>query len=102
MRGGFRFPQSLKDARVLLKDARVLRVTAAAVAVLTLGLTIYAISLFRGLPDDEAIRHIGEMDQATTVFDDQAQLAFTLFREQRIDATLSEMSPHLARAIVAV
>src|SRR5262249_39174448 len=85
-----------------LKTRRALQAAAVGAAVVAVAATVYVVSLFHGLPDDEAIRRIGEMDQATTVFDDRDQLAFTLFREQRIDATLSEMSPHLARAVVAV
>ena len=41
------------------------------------------------------MRRIGEMDQATAVFDDKDQLAFTIFKEQRIEVPLSEISPNL-------
>jgi penicillin-binding protein 1A len=53
-------------------------------------------------PDAEAIKRIGEMDQATRVFDRSDRLAFTIFKEQRIEVPLREMSPHLVKAIVAV
>src|SRR5215510_14899330 len=40
------------------------------------------VTLSRGLPDQEAIRHIGQMNQATAVFDRTDRLAFTIFQEQ--------------------
>src|SRR4051812_34452789 len=46
-----------------------------------------------GLPDQEAMRRIGEMDQATAVYDDTDALAFTIFKEQRIDVPLEQISP---------
>ena len=51
-------------------------------------------SLRHGLPDGDAMRRIGEMDQATAVFDDKDRLAFTIFKEQRIDVPLSAVSPN--------
>ena len=48
----------------------------------------FAADLRRGLPDQAAMRRIGEMDQATAVFDATDQLAFTIFKEQRIEVPL--------------
>jgi penicillin-binding protein 1A len=59
-------------------------------------------SLVRGLPDKEALQRIGEMDQATTVFDRDDRLAFTIFKEQRMEIPLSGMSPLLVKAILAI
>ena len=42
------------------------------------------------------------MDQATTVYDRADQIAFTIFKEQRIDVPIGGVSPHLIRAIVAI
>src|SRR5262245_66535511 len=42
-------------------------------------------SLRHGLPDDAAMRKIGDMDQATAVFDASDRLAFTIYKEQRIE-----------------
>ena len=39
-------------------------------------------------PTRRAMRRIGEMDQATAVFDENDRLAFTIFKEQRIDVPL--------------
>ena len=55
-----------------------------------------------GLPDQAAMRRIGEMDQATAVFDDTDRLAFTIFKEQRIEVPLSEVSPNLTKAITSI
>jgi 1A family penicillin-binding protein len=58
--------------------------------------------LREGLPDRGAIERMGVMDQATSVFDDKDQLAFTVFKEQRIDVPLSDISPNLVRALLAI
>ena len=42
------------------------------------------------------------MDQATVVYDRDDTLAFTIFKEQRIEVGLGQMSPHLIDAIVAI
>jgi 1A family penicillin-binding protein len=62
----------------------------------------YLVGLQRGLPDQDAIGRIGEMDQATTVYDDQDRLVFTIFKQRRIDTELSRVSPHLIRAVLAI
>ena len=88
--------------------ARHPRVVAATVfafslaATLSLGSGIWFLtSLQRSLPDEAAIGRIGEMDQATVVYDREDTLAFTIFKEQRIEVGLAQMSPHLINAIVA-
>ena len=55
-----------------------------------------------GLPDLDALQRIGEMDQATAVFDDGDRLAFTVFKEQRIEVPLAEISPNVTSALIAV
>ena len=45
-----------------------------------------------GFPDLAAIQKIGEMDQATSVFDEQDRLAFTIYKEQRIEVPLDQVS----------
>jgi 1A family penicillin-binding protein len=59
-------------------------------------------SLRGGLPDREAVRRIGEMDQATTVFDAADRPVFTIFRQQRIEVPLSRISPNIVSAILAI
>src|SRR5262245_11501059 len=55
-----------------------------------------------GLPDDAALSRIGDMDQATAVFDASDQLAFTVFKEQRIEVPLAEMSNRMVDAVLAI
>src|SRR5262245_26254808 len=59
-------------------------------------------SLRQGLPDDAAMRKIGDMDQATAVFDASDRLAFTIYKEQRIDVPLDQISPNLVHAILDI
>src|SRR5258708_39017159 len=54
-----------------------------------------------GLPEYDALSRMGDMDQATAVFDDHDQVAFTIFKEQRMEVPLSEISPHLVKAVIA-
>jgi 1A family penicillin-binding protein len=61
----------------------------------------FLLSIERGLPAETEIARIGEMDQATAVFDHNDKPAFTIFKEQRIEVPLSEMSPHLIDALIA-
>jgi len=58
--------------------------------------------LREGLPDRDAIARMGVMNQATSVFDNKDQLAFTVFKEQRIEVPLSEVSPNLIRALIDI
>ncbi|MBI2185866.1 MAG: PBP1A family penicillin-binding protein, partial [Acidobacteria bacterium] len=55
-----------------------------------------------GLPDQAALRSVGAMSRATTIYDAHDRRVFTLFTEQRIEVPLSRISPHLTAAIVAL
>ena len=66
------------------------------------GSVLFLTGLRDGLPDLDALRRIGEMDQATAVFDDKDALAFTIFKEQRIEVPLTEVSPNLTKAITSI
>ena len=55
-----------------------------------------------GLPDEEDLRGIGTMAQATTLLDVKGRPAFTIFVEQRIEVPLDRISKHLVAAITAV
>jgi 1A family penicillin-binding protein len=59
-------------------------------------------SLRTGFPDLAAIQKIGEMDQATSVFDEQDRLAFTIYKEQRIEVPLNQISEHVVRALTSI
>ncbi|HMF95268.1 MAG TPA: PBP1A family penicillin-binding protein [Vicinamibacterales bacterium] len=72
------------------------------VAAASVGGTWFLTSLFKGLPDTVALHRMTEMDQATSVFDAHDQLAFTVFKEQRIEVPLSDVSPTLIQAVLAI
>jgi penicillin-binding protein 1A len=63
---------------------------------------LFLAGLLSGMPDLVAMRRIGEMDQATAVFDKTDTLAFTIFKEQRIEVPLGEVSPNLTKAITSI
>src|SRR5437764_364987 len=44
------------------------------------------------LPSAQNIRDMGNMSQATTLFDDHDRPAFTIYQERRLEIPLSEMS----------
>src|SRR4051812_32480920 len=71
-------------------------------ALSAVGSVWFLVGLREGLPDQDAMRRIGEMDQATAVFDDQDGFAFTIFKEQRIEVPLADVSPNLTKAITSV
>jgi penicillin-binding protein 1A len=54
------------------------------------------------LPGRSALAALGDMAQATTIFDAADRPVFTIFKEQRIEVPLARVSAHLRRAIVAV
>ena len=55
-----------------------------------------------GLPDEDDVREITAMAQATTLLDVHGRPAFTIFMEQRIEVPLDRISPHLIAALTAV
>jgi 1A family penicillin-binding protein len=83
----------------------VAAVVAAAVviAILPIVFALWAVhDLRRGLPDRDAMNRIGEMDQSTAVYDNGDKLAFTIFKEQRIEVPLEAISPNLVHALIAI
>ncbi len=86
-------PCTLAAAIVLM--ALVLVVSASAIVRFCFGLT-------SGLPDRKEMRALGDMAQATTIYDARDQPIFTIFKEQRIEVSLEKMSPNLVKAVLAV
>jgi penicillin-binding protein 1A len=82
-------------ASCLLGVALVLWSVAVAIAWFTWDLTM-------NLPNRQALRSMGDMAQSTTLFDRHDQPVFTIFREQRIEVPLGEVSPLLVKAVVAI
>jgi 1A family penicillin-binding protein len=77
-------------------------VVAFAIWVAAASVSWFAWSLSRDLPDRETLRGIGDMAQATTLFDAANRPAFTVYKEQRIEVPLQKISPHLIRALVSM
>ena len=90
----------------LKRSPRALAVLLATTAILTWGVAgavaWLSWDLTSGLPDRESLRRLGDMSQATTIFDNVGKPAFTIYKEQRIEVPLARVSKHLMRAIVAV
>ena len=82
--------------RTILKAGLV-----AAIVLLASGLWWWR-GLLADLPNDAAIRHIGQSAQSTIVFDQNDQPATTLSTEERIDVPLSQVSASFVKALIAV
>jgi 1A family penicillin-binding protein len=111
MRGALAVRQRFHDLGLELREARERHpYTLAAVlgaffvaGILPVLCGLWLVVVLRGgLPDREAVRRIGEMDQATTVYDAADRPAFTIFRQQRIEVPLSQISPNVVNAILAI
>lgn len=62
----------------------------------------FAWDIRQSLPDRRALSSVGDMAQATTLFDRGDQPVFTIFKEQRIEVPLEKMSENVRRAVVSV
>jgi 1A family penicillin-binding protein len=58
--------------------------------------------LLAAIPDRDQLRRVGEMAQATTLLDREDRPVFTIFKEQRIEIPLEQMSPLLVKAIISI
>ena len=54
------------------------------------------------LPGRDRLGDIGDMAQATTLYDIGNRPVFTIFKEQRIEVPLDRVSPHLVKAVISV
>ncbi len=91
-----------KLAALYRAHRRIAIAAASAAAAVLIASIWFVASVASQVPDREALRGIGSMAQATTLFDAKDQAAFTIFREQRIDVPLSDVSPRLVQAILAI
>lgn len=66
------------------------------------GLVWFAYDITSGLPDQNALRGLGTMAQATTIFDRADKPVFTIYKEQRIEIPLDRMSPNFIKAVISV
>ncbi|HEY7059210.1 MAG TPA: transglycosylase domain-containing protein, partial [Vicinamibacterales bacterium] len=65
-------------------------------------MTWFAYDITTGLPDRTAVRGLGDMAQATTIYDASDHPAFTIYKEQRLEIPLDRMSPNLIKAVISV
>jgi 1A family penicillin-binding protein len=62
----------------------------------------FSYQLTVGLPDRQALKSIGDMAQATTLFDAADQTAFTIFKEQRLEVPIESVAPNLIKAVISI
>ncbi len=76
----------------------------AAVAIVGSGLygLWFTADVMLGLPARSAIGSIGDLAQATTLYDINDKVVFTIFKEQRIEVPLAKVSPNLIKAVIAI
>jgi len=53
------------------------------------------------LPERDAIGEMGQMDQATTIYDRNNSPVFTIFKEQRLEVGLDDVSPNVIKAVLS-
>jgi 1A family penicillin-binding protein len=81
----------------------VLVALTAIVLVFGAGLTAwFSYELTAGLPKRGAIAGLGDMAQSTTIYDASDKPVFSIFKEQRVEIPLAQMSPNLIKAVVSV
>ena len=81
-----------------LWQRRGVRVTLVLAGLVLIGFT----DVVMGTPAAREIRGLAQMPEATKVYDIKGQLAFTIFKERRLAVPLSEVSPNLVHAVLAV
>src|SRR5262245_23703089 len=65
-------------------------------------ITIGFVDVVAGTPRAREIRNLARMPEATKVYDINGKLAFTIFKERRTAVSLSDVSPDLIHAVLAV
>ena len=102
----FHFPRFAFIQRLLDGRPRALVAIIAVVAMAGFAaagwLTWFSYDLTTGLPDRQALRGLGDMSEATTLFDVSDKPVFTIYKEQRIEVPLSKVSQNLIKAVVSV
>jgi 1A family penicillin-binding protein len=83
--------------------ARAVVVTVAVVCwIAVIGLTWFSVDLIRSTPRKNDLLRVGDMAQATTLIASDGRPAFTIFKEQRIEVPLAQVSPLLVKAVIAI
>jgi penicillin-binding protein 1A len=75
----------------------------AAVILVVLGLYAWVLAdLFRSIPTRAELRSFSQMASANVLYDIADREVFTIAREHRIEVPLSQMSPELIKAVIAI
>src|SRR5262245_21465702 len=92
--------------KALAGRPRTLAAVVGTVSLLTFGIfgwiVWFSYGLTAGLPDKSALRSLGEMARATTLYDATDKPVFTIFKEQRLEVPLERVSPNLIKAVLSV
>jgi len=92
--------------RWLLARPRVLAASLVTLSVMAWALFFgglwFAWDIRQSLPDRRALSSVGDMAQATTIFDQADQPVFTIFKEQRIEVPLDQIGVNVRQAVVSV
>ena len=90
----------------LQRQSNAARAAVAGVALVSwiavIGLTWFSVDLIRSTPRKNELSRVGDMAQATTLLASDGRPAFTIFKEQRLEVPLSQVSPLLVKAVVAI
>jgi 1A family penicillin-binding protein len=85
------------------------RVFAAGLVVLAVGfwwafvyVALFTYDVTSTLPGRKDLNALGDMAQATVLYDANDKPVFTIFKEQRIEVPLSHISPNLVKAVVSI
>ena len=63
---------------------------------------LFAHQLLTGVPDRDTVSRVTRMARSSVFYDHQGRPAFTIFKEQRIEIPLAQMSPNLTKAMLAI
>lgn len=92
--------------RALAGRPRVLATTIILIALGIAGITgaiaWFCYDIAAGLPSTKELHGLGEMAQATTIYDIRDTPVFTIYKEQRIEIPLSRISPNLVKAALSI
>ncbi len=89
-------------ARAAQRQPVLSKVAIVVAALFLIGGAWLTYDVLSGLPGRDDIRSLGNMAQATTLYDVSNRPVFTIFKEQRIEVPIARISPHLLRAIVSI
>src|ERR1043166_8634300 len=85
------------------REFRAAVITSSSLTLLVFAAFIWlAYDVLHGLPSNAQLRDISAMAQANTLYDKDNKPAFTIYQERRIETPLSDVSPNLVHAIIAI